>query len=89
MNLELRDESLVTPAELTLRYPVNRLACRYLCHRLAVERKYQNGEDNDYWSLLALCSIHDLHRCDGACHLMPGNNGVQSAPVIRNQMHLF
>lgn len=83
-----RIESLVTPAELALRYPVTPGAATHVTDSRRRIEKILNGEDKRLLVIIGPCSIHDL---TAAMEYAPSAVAAQPVPVTagNRNAHLF
>ena len=66
-----RIESLVTPAELALRYPVTTGVATHVTDSRRRIEKILNGEDKRLLVIIGPCSIHDPVSYTHLCHRVP------------------
>ncbi len=83
-----RIESLVTPAELALRYPVTPGVATHVTDSRRRIEKILNGEDKRLLVIIGPCSIHDL---TAAMDMLPSAVAAQPVPVTagNRNAHLF
>ena len=84
-----RIESLVTPAELALRYPVTPGVATHVTDSRRRIEKILNGEDKRLLVIIGPCSIHDLTAAMEYAH--PSAVAAQPVPVTagNRNAHLF